>query len=132
MSSDRATRITETTIMDGRKQFSNLLWLLGNQEWDSLRLKLRDTPTVLHKNPHDALAFLTFAINQNAPLEIIQLILMSNERILLVGDHTISELPFRLAVLRGCSVHTRIVLEAARQKSLFYNSSSSGSAEGTA
>ena len=123
-----ATTMTTTTTTQQRAELSNLLWLLGRRnEWNNLRKKLCRPDCVLKQHQQQAMVFLTFAINSKAPDDIIELILKCNPDVFCNSSNNnrksspsmnAAPLPFQVAILRGSSTNTRIVLEAARQQSL--------------
>lgn len=92
----------------------SMIYLLRKGEWATLR-KLIHTGVYDEAMSDNAQmsTIIVFAVSLHVPSDILHILCRINPEALTVG-----ELPFRLARQNGSSVHSTIVLEAARQQAL--------------
>ena len=119
------TTTTTTTIPTTTQKYRSaaapsLLWLIGKRNWIDLFSRLlhpEDEPQL--RDANQAASLLIFAIEYNAPSEIIRRLLDSNTDIMLMDACAKSQMPFRVAANKVGKTHTLIYLEAARQEANF-------------
>lgn len=100
-----------------------MLYLMGKGEWKTLK-QLVEEGVYDHivSDKTEMSSIITFAVNFNAPTDVLHFLCHLNPDAL-----TVQDLPFRLARRNRSSVQTIIVLESARQQALVerFNKSSS-------
>lgn len=102
------------TMTTPAKVNPSMLRLLGTGDWETLKelIKTGAYNEMIH-DESKMLAAITFAVNFEAPVEVLHLMCNLNPDALMIEDT-----PFRLARQQGCSAQTITVLEAARQFAL--------------